>query len=271
MMICNVFIDQDPVRHPEHESTFNTLAFWREGHNAQRQRVVTPRVLMFDLKDHWRDKFIQKSNDLPTPKAVAGTPTQSGTSQHLLDKIEKGVAWDGKVQRVNLGNDSSEYEDSEQSSPYDFGHWGDYAKWRLHSADKCAFRIPNFMYNSESDELVSYGQGLGIYHKLEEIVEDGIRLYAEDCDHLEVNTLILILIVENTGFEWKDKNILMLLISIHAPSLYVHLSFSNFWFVNLNFLRVFKCLLMSMMGLLEYPVEFWNIWEMNTTRKLALG
>lgn len=189
-MKCIVFIEQDPILHPEHESTFNTLAFWREGHNAQRQRVVTPRVLMFDLKDNWRDKFIQKSNDLPNPKAVTGSPAPTDASQHSLDKIEKEVSWDGKVQRIILAGDSSDSEDSKQNS-YDYGHWGDYAKWRLHNTEKCAFRIPNFMYNSESDELVSYGQGLGIYRKLEEIVEDGIRLYAEECDHLEVHTFTL--------------------------------------------------------------------------------
>ncbi len=162
---------------------------------------------MFDLKDNWRDKFIQKSNDRPNPKAVAAatpTSTSASQSQNLLDKIEKEVSWDGKVQRIILAGDNSDSEDSEPSSStrstrkkvkqdsedsYDFGHWGDYAKWRLHNTEKCAFRIPNFMYNSETDELVSYGQGLGIYRKLEEIVEDGIRLYAEDCDHLEVITL----------------------------------------------------------------------------------
>lgn len=155
---------------------------------------------MFDLKDNWTNKFVRNSDDLPDPKAVP----KGGSTGALapLDKIQKDVSWDGKVQRVVLANPSSDSEDEENEETslgatlsvksksakrdrYEYNHWGEYANWRLHSTDKFAHRIPNFMYNAQSDKLVSYGQGLDIYKRLEESVSDGIRLYAEECDFLE--------------------------------------------------------------------------------------
>ncbi|ODN03551.1 Protein misato 1 [Orchesella cincta] len=195
---------QDPHLNPEHETDFCHRVFWREGQNFQRQKILTPRVLMFDLKDNWGNAFIRNSNDVSEPGIQPGTFAKSNqpVKQNRVDQVEKNISWDGKVQTVVLRNDSSDSDEDldplpgthksanagkkkVKLGPSDFSSWGEYAKWRLHNADKAAFRIPNYMYNAGSEELVSYGQGLDVYNKIQENVEDGIRHYAEDCDHLE--------------------------------------------------------------------------------------
>ncbi|CAL8098988.1 unnamed protein product [Orchesella dallaii] len=194
---------QDPNINPDYETDFSHQVFWREGRNLQKQKVLTPRVLMFDLKANWGNAFIRSSKDLSEPSVVTAASSYSHPAKlNKVDQAEKNISWEGKVQKVVLRNDSSESEDDTEPlpgtvksvnavkkkvklGPYDFCSWGEYAKWRLHNADEAAFRIPNFMYNAGSDELVSYGQGLDVYNKLHENVEDGIRHYAEECDHLE--------------------------------------------------------------------------------------
>lgn len=187
-----------PELHPEFAETFNLKALWREGRNSQRQTVYTPRVLMFDIKDKWTDNFIHRCGGFSEPQGLAGA------ARSTLDQVQETISWDGNVQRIVLGSNDATGSDEDTSRQSlsaesrtrsntktnvemtDANNWGDYTKWKLHTTDKFAFRIPNFMYNTESVELVSYGQGLDVYNRLEEDVVDGIRIYAEDCDYLEV-------------------------------------------------------------------------------------
>lgn len=177
---------KDPQRHPENEYEFNSKVFWKERRGPQRERSWTPRTLMFDLKDNWSDGFIRKSNN--HTDTLFGLSTSKMTQD--LDKVQQSVQWEGNIQRIIApSNDSPELDSAKnlnQTTQTDFKNWGDFTGWKLHRTEKYGFSIPNFMYNAESDKLVGYGQGLYVYRKLEEDVIDGIRLYAEDCDYLEV-------------------------------------------------------------------------------------
>ena len=189
---------------PESEIDPNVL--WREGLSNQRKVMWTPRVLIFDLKSNWGSHFSALAQSSLPRKAV--TPAQMLDLNKELNKTEKEVHWDRKVERIVeqdetfLSKRKAETLNEKKKTPGSQSQgessgrmevkgeepqsWNDYTQWKLHSSQGAAFSLSDFTHNSVLGVLPNYEQGLQIYSLIQEEVMDGIRHYAEACDYLEV-------------------------------------------------------------------------------------
>ena len=83
-----------------------------------------------------------------------------------------------KLEQIELGQGDKDNQNLQA--------WSDIIRWSLPSPEKVAFSIPSLSHNPATNNLPNYGQGLNIYERIKDNVEDGIRYYAEDCDCMQV-------------------------------------------------------------------------------------
>jgi len=151
------------MNHFSSDPDADSSIFWNESSSRDRQRILTPRVLLFDLEGNW--------------------PRSPGITAAELERTE--AEWDGgAVHRVFDGGRRTPEVKAPGSVP---GSWSDYLEWKLEGMEKVSFPISNFTYNSSHGVLSNYEQGTQIYASFQERVVDGIRYYAENCDYLEVS------------------------------------------------------------------------------------
>lgn len=165
---------------PSSSNNAGSTTLWREIKNrsaSQSRPLFAPRLIIFDTKEN-----------------VAFTQTEQSKSSSAAAYSHKQNAalWDGKVDNLMDEEDLAPSATpvinpiSATSPPTkDYSRWADFITWKL--AGENIHLLPNFSHNAETGQLDSYSQGIEIWKMLEDGVEDGIRKYSEECDHLEVS------------------------------------------------------------------------------------
>jgi len=70
--------------------------------------------------------------------------------------------------------------------------WSDFLKARFHP--RTITSIDEYKHNDSSNQFNNFAQGLALWdsYKMKETWTDNLRLYAEECDYLQVTTLYFI-------------------------------------------------------------------------------
>lgn len=71
--------------------------------------------------------------------------------------------------------------------------WSDFLKTRFHP--RTIVSIDEYKHNDSSNKFDNFAQGLALWdsHTIKEIWTDNLRLYAEECDYLQVYCILVLI------------------------------------------------------------------------------